>query len=272
MASLPRFQFKFFSYALWFHFAFTMNSLWTHFEPILISLWFTWMLLWYHFDFMFSSRRFHSLSHGEEEQEIKQPRLEGWETICTQRHNVFHCSAMQIAVRPNGTLDWLRCNLCLCRTVSLNLLRLHLAYLPQSCQWQGTQKTRPQYPSRRKISCWGRCPSSSFLRRSDKAGIWKILHPILERPICAVHGLVGWLEKRGRGGKWNLGSKKWISKLFIQVDNCFLFLAAWAGSRDPWAMNHEPLLLPLTLITFHGNRLKVTSKSYRSNYLKNGLL
>ena len=39
--------------------------------------------------------------------------------------------AMQIAVRPNGTLDWLRCNLCLCRTVSLNFLRLH--FPAQTC-------------------------------------------------------------------------------------------------------------------------------------------
>ena len=271
MASLPRFQFKFFSYALWFHFAFTMNSLWTHFEPILISLWFTWMLLWYHFDFMFSSRRFHSLSHGEEEQEIKQPRFEGWGTICTQRHNVFHCSAMQIAVRPNGTLDWLRCNLCLCRTVSLNLLRLHLAYLLQSCQWQGTQKTRPQYPSRWNLLL-GKV--SFFFFSAEEWQSWHLENsPSNSGKADLCRPWLGWVVgEEGEGGSWNLGSKKWISKLFIQVDNCFLFLAAWAGSRDPWAMNHEPLLLPLTLITFHGNRLKVTSKSYRSNYLKNGLL
>jgi hypothetical protein len=43
-------------------------------------------------------------------------------------------------------------------------------------------------------------PRSWSPRRSDKAEIWVVLHPILERPICAFHSLVGWLEKRGRGG------------------------------------------------------------------------
>ena len=53
-------------------------------------------------------------------------------TICMHTDNVFHRATMQIAVRPNGTLDWLnKCNLHLCRTVSLNFLRLH--FPAQTC-------------------------------------------------------------------------------------------------------------------------------------------
>lgn len=68
-----------------------------------------------------------------EGEEIKQTCLEGWGgRICMHTDNVFHRAAMQIAVRPNGTLDWLnKCNLCLCRTVSLNFLRLH--FPAQTC-------------------------------------------------------------------------------------------------------------------------------------------